>query len=134
MTRPVQVCSNAAPSPTGAYSQAIVADGWCFVSGQVGWRSPEEGLEGRDVEQQTRQALENIDLVLSAVGASLRDVVRTTVYLQDIGDFRAFNKAYEQTMTDHGVETFPARTTVGTAIRVAVEIDAIAAVAGTARS
>jgi len=121
----VEVRASAAPSPAGAYSQAVAIDGWCFVSGQVGWRSRELGLEG-GVEQQTRQALHNIDAILSATGASLRDIVRTTVYLRDFADFKAFNDAYEQTMTEHGVDVFPARTTVAASIRVAVEIDAIA--------
>ena len=121
----VEVRASAAPSPTGAYSQAVAIDGWCFVSGQVGWRSPELGLEG-GIGQQTRQALHNLEAILSAAGASLRDIVRTTVYLRDLADVTAFNEAYEQTMTEHGVDIFPARTTVAANIRVAVEIDAIA--------
>jgi reactive intermediate/imine deaminase len=121
----VEVRATAAPAPTGAYSQAVTIDGWCFVSGQVGWQSRELGLEG-GVEQQTRQALHNLEAILSATGASLRDIVRTTVYLRDFADFTAFNEAYEQTMTEHGVDIFPARTTVAANIRVAVEIDAIA--------
>jgi 2-iminobutanoate/2-iminopropanoate deaminase len=123
------VRTGAAPSPAGAYSQAVTVDGWCFVSGQVGWRSREDGLEG-GVEQQTRRALQNLEAILAAAGASLRDVVRTTVYLRDFADFAAFNEAYAQTMAEAGVEVLPARTTVGASIRVAVEIDAVAKLPG----
>ena len=102
-------------------------DGWCFVSGQVGWRSRELGLE-TGIRQQTRQALHNLEAILAAAGASLRDVVRTNVYLRDFDDFQAFNEAYEQAMTERGVVILPARTTVAASIPVGVEIDAIARV------
>ena len=120
-----EVRTSMAPAPTGAYSQAVTVDGWCFVSGQVGWRSREMGLEG-GVQQQTRRALRNLEAIRSAAGASLRDVVRTTVYLRDFADITAFNEACEQTLAEGGVDIFPARTTVAASIRVAEEIDAVA--------
>lgn len=121
-----EVVASEAPKPTGAYSQAVVVDGWCFVSGQVGWDADRSGLETRSAGEQAVQALENISRVLAAADMSLKDVVRATVYLADFSTFGEVNAAYERKFRDEGATVFPARTTVGANILVAVEIDVTA--------
>ena len=110
-------------TPKGAYSPAIRAGDLVFVSGQVP-RDPATGeLLGSDVASQTRGALERLRLVLAEAGAMLEDVVSITAYLQDIGDWGAFNEAYRDAMPS----PYPTRTTVGADLGgVLVEISAIA--------
>lgn len=116
-----------APAAIGPYSQAVVAGGFCFCSGQIPL-DPTSGLlvEG-DVGAQTHRVLANLSAVLAAAGAGWADVVKTTVYLKDMSDFAAMNKVYAEVLGD----ARPARVTVEVARLprdVAVEIDAIATV------
>jgi 2-iminobutanoate/2-iminopropanoate deaminase len=111
-----------APSPAGPYSHAIVAGGLIFVSGQVP-REPLTGSVPEGIEAQTRLALKNVESILQAAGASMKDAVKITVHLVDLALFDAFNQTYLEFFS----EPFPARTTVGSQLRgVLVEIDAIA--------
>lgn len=112
------------PAPVGAYSPAIRAGDLIFVSGQVP-RDPRTGeLIGGDVRTQTRAVLANVERVLGAAGATLRDVVAVTAYLADIGDWDAFNEVYRDSFTP----PYPTRTTVGAMLHgVLVEISVIAA-------
>lgn len=109
---------------TGAYSAAVVCDGWVFVSGQ-GPLDLKTGkvLEG-DIRQQTQLTLQHIDTLLKESGCTRDDVVKCTVHLSDIADFAAFNEVYAAFFT--GVR--PARTTVQSVLwgGIKVEIDAIA--------
>lgn len=119
------VFSENAPKAIGPYSQAIVANGLVFCAGQTPI-DPATGkaVEG-DVGDQARQALKNISAVLQAAGTSLENVVKTTVFLHDLGDFQAMNKVYAEFFPN----TPPARTTVGNLnlpLGVLVEIEAIA--------
>lgn len=121
-----------APAAIGPYSQAVVVpigEGkrMVFCSGQIAL-DPATGLlvEG-DVEAQTRQVLENLGAVLAAVGAGFADVVRTTIFLADMGDFAAVNAIYGERFSSDP----PARATVQAARLprdARVEIDAIAIV------
>lgn len=88
------VATHLAPQAIGPYSQAIVTEGLIFVSGQLPL-DPETGemVEG-SVEAQTRQVLENIQAVLEAAGSGLNRVLKTTLYLTDMGDFASVNTAY----------------------------------------
>ena len=97
-----------APAPVGPYSQAVKADGWVYVSGQIPI-DPQTGrmIEG-DVAAQTRRVLENIREVLIAAGTGLADVVKTTVYMADLGQFAEMNKVYAEFFG----EAAPARATV----------------------
>jgi reactive intermediate/imine deaminase len=121
-----EIRSEAAPAPIGPYSQAIERDGWIFVSGQIPL-DPESGeLVAGDVAAQARQVLANLQAVLEAAGASLGDVVRTTIYLTDLGAFQAVNAVYAEAFD---AKPQPARATVGVAalpLAAEVEIDAIA--------
>jgi 2-iminobutanoate/2-iminopropanoate deaminase len=113
-----------APAAVGPYSQGIDAGNLVFCSGQAGL-DPATGQLVEGVEAQTRQIFSNLSAVLEAAGLSLDDVVKTTVFLADMADFKAMNAIYA---TFFG-ETPPARSTVavkGLPIGALVEIDAIA--------
>ncbi|HTX02548.1 MAG TPA: Rid family detoxifying hydrolase [Candidatus Acidoferrales bacterium] len=119
------VHSPAAPNPIGPYVQAIAAAGMLFCSGQVALDHTTGKLIEGDVGAQTRRALLNLAAVLSAGGASLRDVVKTTVFLIDMNDFAAMNQVYAEVFADSP----PARSTVAVTALPAgarVEIEAIA--------
>jgi 2-iminobutanoate/2-iminopropanoate deaminase len=124
-----QVTAISAPRPAGAYSQALIARGLIFVSGQVP-RDPLTGLVPDGIEAQTRLALKNVEAIVEATGGSMKDVVKVTAHLVDLALFDEFNRTYSEFF----VEPFPARTTVGSQLRgVLVEIDAIAVLADEAR-
>jgi 2-iminobutanoate/2-iminopropanoate deaminase len=109
--------------PAGAYSPAIVANGFVFVSGQVP-RDPDTGeMAEADIGVQTRAVVRNLERALGAAGASVSDVVSITAYLADIGDWDAFDAAYRAAMP----EPWPTRTTLGAQLHgCLVEISAIA--------
>jgi 2-iminobutanoate/2-iminopropanoate deaminase len=112
-----------APSAIGPYSQAVKAGGFVFTSGQIPLTASGE-LAGNDITAQTTQVLENIKAVLSAAGMTLEDVVKTTVFLSDMGNFAAMNDVYADFFPSK-----PARSTVEVSRLpkdVLVEIEAIA--------
>ena len=114
-----------APAAIGPYSQAVVTDGWVFCSGQIPI-DPATGdlLEG-DIQAQTDRVLKNLRAVLEAAGSSLSSVVKTTVFLADMDDFRSMNEVYARHFGDHR----PARAAVEAAAlpkRVTVEIECVA--------
>ena len=118
------IVTNDAPSAIGPYSQAIDLNGTVFVSGQLPV-NPADGTIPESIEEQTKQALKNIEAILKAGGMSLNDVVKTTVLLADLNDFAAMNAAYAEFFK----ETKPARVCyqVGALPKGAkLEIDAIA--------
>ncbi len=88
------ISTEGAPAAVGAYSQAIRANGFVFVSGQLGLVPETKQFAGGTVAEQTEQALKNIAAILEAAGASLRDVVKVTVLLADIGSFAEMNAVY----------------------------------------
>jgi 2-iminobutanoate/2-iminopropanoate deaminase len=113
------------PQPRGPYSQAIVANGFVFVAGQVPVNPSTNELELGDAGSETRRTLQNIQAILEAAGSSLRDVVRVGVFLADFKDFDAMNAVYKEFFP----EDPPARTTVGAQLpKIKVEIDCIARV------
>lgn len=121
------VRTEAAPAPfQGApYSQAIVANGLVFVSGQLALRPGDKELSGGSIEEQTEQVLANLGAILEAAGSGLDRLVKTTVFLQDLGDFQGMNSVYAARVG----ETPPARSTVEVAklpSGALVEIEAIA--------
>ena len=122
-----EVRSQAAPDPVGPYSQAVIHRGMVYVSGQIPLDTATGALVPGDIEAQTRQVLANLRAVLDAAGSSLARVVRTTVYLVDLGLFPRVNAVY----AEHFTETpQPARATIGVAalpLAAQIEIDAIAA-------
>lgn len=111
------------PAPAGAYSPAIRAGEFLFVSGQVP-RDPKTGETiGKTVEEQTRQVVKNLEAVLAAGGATLADVVQCTVHLDSPDLWTAFNDTYKELMP----KPYPTRTAVGASLRgFLVEITAVA--------
>jgi 2-iminobutanoate/2-iminopropanoate deaminase len=123
------VRTEAAPAPfQGApYSQAIKANGFVFVSGQLSLRPGDTELSAGDVAAQTEQVIANLRAILEEAGSSLENLVKTTVFLQNLGDFAAMNEVYAKHMGDRP----PARSTVEVAklpSGALVEIEAIALV------
>ncbi|MCY3810056.1 MAG: RidA family protein [Gemmatimonadetes bacterium] len=122
------VQTDRAPAAIGPYSQAVIAGGWIFSSGQIPIDPATGAIPGGTVEEQTEQALGNLAAVLEAAGGGLGTVVRTTVYLSDMAFFGDMNAVYARHFGDHR----PARSTVAVAALpkgVDVEIDATAMVA-----
>lgn len=120
------VRTEAAPAPfQGApYSQAIAAGGFVFVSGQLGLKPGDSAIAG-GIEEQTEQVFANLRAILEAAGSSLDRLVKTTVFLQDLGDFQGMNEVYARHVGDRP----PARSTVEVAklpSGAKVEIEAIA--------
>ena len=114
-----------APQPRGSYSQAIVADGFVFVAGQLSINPETNELELGDIKSETRRTLQNIGAILEAAGSSLRDVVRVGVFLADLNDFAAMNEVYKEFFPENP----PARSTVGVQLpKIKIEIDCIARV------
>lgn len=120
------IATTAAPGAIGPYSQAIEANGLVFVSGQIPLDPATGAFVPGGVEAQAEQSLKNLKAVLEAVGCSLADVVKTTVFLTNMGDFAAVNEVYARFFTAE----CPARSAVqvGALPKGAlVEIEAIAA-------
>jgi 2-iminobutanoate/2-iminopropanoate deaminase len=82
------------PEAIGPYSHAAWAGQMLYCSGQIGINPKTGALEGADIASQAKQALENVKALLKSQGLSLSDVVKTTVFLSDIGDFKTFNEVY----------------------------------------
>ncbi len=118
------VTSREAPSPSGPYSQAVAVGPLVFLAGQRPV-DPVTGAVPSDLTAQIEQALNNVREVLRTVGADLSNVVKLTVYLADIADFKCVNQVFRLRFS----EPYPARTTVGVQLRdVLVELDAVAVV------
>jgi 2-iminobutanoate/2-iminopropanoate deaminase len=121
------VRTEAAPAPfQGApYSQAISSDGLVFVSGQLSLRPGDKELSAGDIGAQTEQVFANLKAILEAAGTSLDNLVKTTVFLQNLDDFAGMNEVYARHVGDRP----PARSTVEVAklpSGALVEIEAIA--------
>ena len=124
-----QIQTSAAPAAIGPYSQAISVDGWLYCSGQI----PLDPATGKMVtggtDAQASQVLSNLSAVLQAAGLSMADVVRTTIYLVDLGEFAEVNALYAEAFGSHK----PARATVEVSalpLGARVEIDCIARAQG----
>jgi 2-iminobutanoate/2-iminopropanoate deaminase len=114
-----------APFQGAPYSQAIQAGGFVYVSGQLALRPDHGEIVGDSVEEQTEQVFANLRAILEAAGSSLERLVKTTVYLSDLGDFAAMNEVYAR----HVGDVPPARATIEVAALPSgakVEIEAIA--------
>jgi 2-iminobutanoate/2-iminopropanoate deaminase len=98
----------AAPDAIGPYCHAMKVGNLLFCSGQTPLDPKTMKLVGTNIEEQTRRVLENLSIVLAEVGLTLRDVVKTTVYLYDMADFQGMNRVYEEMFQGHK----PSRTTI----------------------
>ncbi len=119
------IVTEKAPAAIGPYSQAVRVGELIYTAGQLGIVPASKALAGPDVEAQTRQALENLRAILEAAGSCLRHVVKTTVFLQDMGEFARVNAIYGEFFAGEP----PARSTVQVAalpLGARVEIEAVA--------
>jgi 2-iminobutanoate/2-iminopropanoate deaminase len=121
------VRTESAPAPfQGApYSQAIKANGFVFVSGQLGLKPDHAEMVGDTIEEQTRQVLDNMEAILTEAGSGLDRIVKTTVFLASLDDFQGMNSVYAERVG----ETPPARSTIevaGLPSGALVEIEAVA--------
>jgi len=116
-----------APAAVGPYSQAVKAGNMVFVSGQIPFVPETMELVSEDVQEQTARSLDNVFAILEAAGASVKDVVKVSVFIKDMNDFGKINEVYEKYFGDHK----PARACVEVARLpkdVKVEIEAIAVI------
>ncbi len=114
-----------APAPIGPYAQAIRANGFVFVSGQIPLIPDTGSVVDGDIAAQTHQVMRNLSVILKAAGSGLNQVVKTTVFLSNLEDFSGFNRIYGE----YFGEAKPARSTVQVARlpkEVLLEIEAIA--------
>ena len=121
------VHTNAAPAAIGPYSQGIVANGFLFTAGQIAIDPATGQIVTGDVAKQTERVMANLAAVLATVNATWKDVVKTTVFLHDMGDFPVVNEVYGKALG----EARPARSTVQVSALprgVLVEIDAVVAI------
>ena len=118
------IATDQAPAAVGPYSQAVLVNGLLFVSGQIPV-NPADGSVAESIEDQSHQALKNVGAILAEAGLSYEDVVKTTVLLADIADFKAMNTVYAEYFT----QDKPARACFQVAalpLGVKVEIEVIA--------
>jgi 2-iminobutanoate/2-iminopropanoate deaminase len=121
------ISTDHAPKAIGPYSQAVIMNGFAFLSGQIPLDPSTNQLIEGDIAAQTERVLENLKSVLQACGSSLGQVVKTTVFLKDMGEFAKMNEVYGRYFSADA----PARSTVEAARLprdVRVEIDCIASV------
>lgn len=116
-----------APGAVGPYSQAIKTGNFLFLSGQVGMNPQTNKVVEGGVEEQARQIFKNITAVLEQAGTTLQNVVKATVFLKDMADFRRVNEIYAQ----HFQKPYPARSAVAVKelpLSVDIEIEVIAVI------
>ena len=127
-----RVQTGGAPAAVGPYSQAVVANGLVFCTGQIAVVPETNQLVEGGIQEQTRQVLDNLGAVLEAAGSNMHNVVQTTVFLSSFQDFPAMNEVYAEYFS----RTEPARSTVecGLPRGLLVQIDCIAVVPGVVTS
>lgn len=124
-----EISTDKAPAAIGPYSQAMKVGDLVFTSGQIPLKPVSGELVTGPVEDQTRQALENLKAVLEASGTSLKNVIKTTVFIKDMKDFAVINRVYGEYFT----APYPARSCVEVAALprdVKIEIEAVAYAGG----
>ena len=118
-----KIYTNKAPEPVGPYSQAIIANGFLYCSGQIAINPDTNVFENTSIEQQTLRVMKNIEAVLTAAGYSFNDVIKTMCFIDDMNNFGAFNEIYAQYFTSK-----PARSCVEAKLpkNAKVEVEVIA--------
>lgn len=108
MANPTVILTKDAPAPIGPYSQALKVGNFLFCSGQVALDPTTGTLEGSDVETQTKKVMKNVQAVLKAGGCDFKNVIKTTIFLKNMGDFPKVNEIYGSFFRENP----PARSTV----------------------
>jgi len=118
------VQTDRAPKPVGPYSQAVVVGGWLFVSGQLPIDPVTGNIVDGDFKSKVRRVMENIKAIVEAAGGTLDNVVKVTVYLEDLSKFSEFNEVYSEYFKNHK----PARSVVEARVpkNAGLEVDVIA--------
>ena len=114
-----------APGAIGPYSQAIEANGFLFASGQVPLSPVTGEVVGTTIEEQTKQACENVKGILTAAGLTCEDVIKTTCFLADISDFAAFNAVYAEYFTGKPARSCVAVKDLPKGVKCEVEVLAV---------
>lgn len=120
-----EISTDNAPASIGPYSQGIITNDLIFVSGQGAAEPENREIVSDDISEQAQQVFRNISAILEEAGASLDDVVKATVFLTDMANYKAVNEVYAEHMSD----PFPARSAVQVSdlpIDIGVEIEVIA--------
>lgn len=102
------IYTQAAPEPIGPYSQAVMVGDTLYISGQICIDPASGQLNNRDVKEETKQAMQNLQAILQAAGLGFEHVIKTTIFITDMNRFAEINEVYGSFFTDH----FPARETV----------------------
>lgn len=121
-----KISTDKAPAAIGPYSQGIITGGLLFASGQIAINPATGEIEGTDIVAQAEQVMKNVGALLEEAGTSYENVVKTTCFLADMGDFAAFNEVYARYFTEK-----PARSCVAVKTlpkNVLCEVEVIAAV------
>lgn len=121
------IMTSDAPAAVGPYSQAVVAGNLVFVSGQLPIDPSTGAFPSEDIRELTRQSMKNLEAILKKAGSSMDKVVKTTIYLKDLGDFAAVNEVYASFFG----KAYPARSCFEVAALpkgAKVEIEAVAAI------
>lgn len=121
-----KIFTDKAPAAIGPYSQGIIANGFLFASGQIPIDPADGEIKGMDISAQAEQVMKNIGALLAEAGSSYENVVKTSCFLADMGDFAAFNEVYAKYFTEK-----PARSCVAVKTlpkNVLCEVEVIAAV------
>jgi 2-iminobutanoate/2-iminopropanoate deaminase len=129
MANKIRIKTDAAPPALGTYSQAVRTGDLVFVNAQTG-RNPDTGALEDGLEAQTRRMLSNVEAILNAAGCSPADIVKVTLLLTDIKDFKAVDAIYAAWLPGRGITPLPARTAFAAASLPAgalVMIDVVAA-------
>ncbi len=121
-----KISTDKAPAAIGPYSQGIIVNGMLFASGQIPINPATGEIEGKDIKEQTELVCKNVGALLAAAGTDYANVVKTSCFLADMGDFAAFNEVYAKYFTEK-----PARSCVAVKTlpkNVLCEVEVIAAV------
>jgi 2-iminobutanoate/2-iminopropanoate deaminase len=116
--------TTSAPAPIGPYNQAVKANGFLFISGQVAIDPTTNNIDAKTLEEEAEQVMKNLEAILTAAGSDFSQVVKTTIFLSDMSLFQQVNEVYGRYFTGN----FPARETVavlGLPKNVNVEISMI---------
>ena len=127
MTKLKAVHTNRAPKAVGAYSQAILCQGMLYTSGQIGLDPAKGKMVADDVSAQAKQVVSNLSAVIQAAGGKLNQIVKVTIFLEDMNDFPVVNQIYAEWLGEHR----PARSTVAVAalpLAAKVEMDCVVAI------
>ena len=117
-----KIHTNHAPEAIGPYSQAVIAGGMLYTSGQIAINPATGDVEAADIQGQTEQIMKNLGAILAEAGSDFKKAVKTTCFLADMGDFAAFNDIYGQYFTEKPARSCVAVKTLPKGVLAEVEV------------